>query len=526
MKKGYKAFTLVELIVVITILAILGTIGFISLQGYGISARDSKRLSDLSIINRGLEYYYLTEDRYPDAHGGIEISFSGSQLWVQGTFNDSLVADVRRIPQKPVDPLTGDEYLYAVIHNKQEYQIGATFEGFRSISFLPETYANFAGVRIQGNYNGGIIGRIIGSDRYIFAVPSLITSENTDIDILDIISNRSFLRNNSSALPFGRLPQGGTPIPNEFSSNNPQEAILFSANQDTITSEDLDEITQRLYDLYLSSDFLNSPFVRNILDNGGPSEQRIERTLNLLSSSSSTRQFINPSISYLDNTSSTIIDTFSIENSIIPWDSTQTRVISDYLTFVGTFEGFEWNTPIEFTTGGQGNPTAELGGASLRGSSGTFTDGTNLEMDIPPLGETYTSYLYVDGVTLSFTVSRENDPNSSDPGDSGEPDLPPSNHVVSETMPYYWGATYEFPYISFVGTFPGQGFNWGSPIEFETSGDGNPQIQFNGSWLSSGTFNDGTQMRVDIPDPGETRTVYLIIDDFIVEYNVTRPANP
>ncbi len=47
---GSAAFTLVELIVVITILAILGTIGFLSLQGYSSSARDSTRSSDLASI--------------------------------------------------------------------------------------------------------------------------------------------------------------------------------------------------------------------------------------------------------------------------------------------------------------------------------------------------------------------------------------------------------------------------------------------------------------------------------------------
>jgi prepilin-type N-terminal cleavage/methylation domain-containing protein len=43
-----KAFTLVELIVVITILAILWTISFISIQGYSVSARNSKRISDIA----------------------------------------------------------------------------------------------------------------------------------------------------------------------------------------------------------------------------------------------------------------------------------------------------------------------------------------------------------------------------------------------------------------------------------------------------------------------------------------------
>ncbi len=38
-------FTLVELIVVIAVLSVLATIGFISLQGYAVDARDSSRLT-------------------------------------------------------------------------------------------------------------------------------------------------------------------------------------------------------------------------------------------------------------------------------------------------------------------------------------------------------------------------------------------------------------------------------------------------------------------------------------------------
>jgi type II secretory pathway pseudopilin PulG len=42
----------VELIVVITILAILGTMGFISISGYGASARDSDRISNLAVLKK------------------------------------------------------------------------------------------------------------------------------------------------------------------------------------------------------------------------------------------------------------------------------------------------------------------------------------------------------------------------------------------------------------------------------------------------------------------------------------------
>ena len=45
-------FTLVELVVVITVLAVLAAIGFISLQGYTVDARDSSRLTVMGSMER------------------------------------------------------------------------------------------------------------------------------------------------------------------------------------------------------------------------------------------------------------------------------------------------------------------------------------------------------------------------------------------------------------------------------------------------------------------------------------------
>lgn len=55
MKKRFLApfgFTLVELVVVITVLAILATVGFVSLQGYTVDARDGSRLTVLGSLER------------------------------------------------------------------------------------------------------------------------------------------------------------------------------------------------------------------------------------------------------------------------------------------------------------------------------------------------------------------------------------------------------------------------------------------------------------------------------------------
>ena len=62
MKKGIKAFTLVELIVVITILAILATIWFVSFSGYLAWTRDTNRVAQLKSMSDALELYRTKKD--------------------------------------------------------------------------------------------------------------------------------------------------------------------------------------------------------------------------------------------------------------------------------------------------------------------------------------------------------------------------------------------------------------------------------------------------------------------------------
>jgi prepilin-type N-terminal cleavage/methylation domain-containing protein len=57
LRASLPGFTLVELVVVITILAILGTIGFLSIQGYSASARDSSRIGNLVNLQKGLSVW-------------------------------------------------------------------------------------------------------------------------------------------------------------------------------------------------------------------------------------------------------------------------------------------------------------------------------------------------------------------------------------------------------------------------------------------------------------------------------------
>lgn len=66
MKKG---FTLIELLIVISIIAVLTTAALIFYQEFNKRARDSKRQSDLKIIQSALEDYHADQLYYPASLG-------------------------------------------------------------------------------------------------------------------------------------------------------------------------------------------------------------------------------------------------------------------------------------------------------------------------------------------------------------------------------------------------------------------------------------------------------------------------
>lgn len=59
-------FTLVELLVVISIIAVLSAIGLVIYSNVIKQGRDSKRQSDLRVIQSALEQYYADQFSYPD----------------------------------------------------------------------------------------------------------------------------------------------------------------------------------------------------------------------------------------------------------------------------------------------------------------------------------------------------------------------------------------------------------------------------------------------------------------------------
>jgi len=212
--KSSRAFTLVELIVVITILAILWTIGFISLQWYSATARDSVRISDIATMSKALEFYKLEQWLYPIPTDSYGISFSWSLAWNQWIFWEDTRAVTRWISESPRDPLTYNFYSYSVTNTGQEYELWAITErsNLSSHFLVNSVHANNAYFSyVRWNYNKQIV-TVRQNDRlYILWVPTIITTEINDVTVQDILSRQSFSIKWSQNLPasyFESLPNG------------------------------------------------------------------------------------------------------------------------------------------------------------------------------------------------------------------------------------------------------------------------------------------------------------------------------
>lgn len=121
--RSAQAFTLVELIVVITILAILGTIGFLALQDYAKSARDSDRTSDLVNISKGFEVLLAKGNTLPQPDANmLTITASGITVGYQG-YAGSKTLSMIGLGGKGQDPLDNQYYTYVTNSTQNKYQV-------------------------------------------------------------------------------------------------------------------------------------------------------------------------------------------------------------------------------------------------------------------------------------------------------------------------------------------------------------------------------------------------------------------
>lgn len=162
-------FTLVELIVVITILAILGTIGFIAIQGYSSSARDSVRVSDMRNIEKWLEIFSITADRYPDPDEAMAFTGVAGSILQQGTVGQMVSSNIR-LGNWAKDPKTKRKYTYSTFGNGKYYQLASVFENPQANNLMiPTAFAENISSSVRGNY------RFDPSLPSLVVVPSSVT---------------------------------------------------------------------------------------------------------------------------------------------------------------------------------------------------------------------------------------------------------------------------------------------------------------------------------------------------------------
>lgn len=177
-------FTLVELIVVITILAVLATIWFISMTGYATESRDTKRMSDISTINKWLQVYKTRNSLVPEpSETQTAISSGSTNLIVQWYAWESVFAKINVSEVK--DPLDNKYYTYSTNTNNTKYQLMALLENNPSAQSRMNNFHTFA------NY----------SSRYIYTkwevVWTLLSLEN--IPVQELWNNLIDLENNSDS---------------------------------------------------------------------------------------------------------------------------------------------------------------------------------------------------------------------------------------------------------------------------------------------------------------------------------------
>lgn len=109
---GKRGFTLIELLIVIAIIGLLATLAIVSLTTAQRKARDTKRVADMSTLQKSIELYYSDNAAYP------------TSIATYTALNTALASYITAVPTPP----NTTPYYYLVDTGGSSYVVGTTLE--------------------------------------------------------------------------------------------------------------------------------------------------------------------------------------------------------------------------------------------------------------------------------------------------------------------------------------------------------------------------------------------------------------
>lgn len=279
-----KAFTLIELLVVVLVLSILWTIAFFVFQWYSRDARDSTRVWDINNIINALNLFEADSSYYPEPSNSMEITYSWAEVWTQWTIWDDVVKKLDKLNKTPKDPLIWVEYTYSRLNTKKEFSIAWILEWTSPISYNIFTNKAYSYDRDGGylaylkwNYNWQMLKVQTWWITYVLGIPSIVISDFSDLDLINIINNKKLVYNSYLGLPQS-YSSSIFDIGEKFDFN-PNALVVFTWNiNDLKTDEDKRLLlAKNLQDNYTNTIVSSSVWIRNILstdiDLNNPSQE-------------------------------------------------------------------------------------------------------------------------------------------------------------------------------------------------------------------------------------------------------------
>lgn len=256
-KNQYKicAFTLVELLVIIVILAILSTISTVYFFENFETSRDASRNSNLTNIATNLELYYNDESSYPTPDSAVDIAHNWAVAWTQGVFWKEVIRTIRNFGGDIIkDPKYDTYFSYSTANSNREYQIASIYEeleeadGLAEISFIPEAHAVIETAQVFWDFNNFMVRTKSGSTYHYIATPSIIASDLSSLEVVDIISWQKLVYDEFFNLPASYSEFLDTNGGFNFNVSDP---IIFSGStQELKTQEGLENFVENLQYIY------------------------------------------------------------------------------------------------------------------------------------------------------------------------------------------------------------------------------------------------------------------------------------